>query len=148
MIDGKSERGLMNLRKFAKRQMDDYENQDLDDEQLIQRILNIYKGVYSQIFASEDNYIFNTDAIDEYLNLLMKFQKYDEAIESRNLFIQYLKKSGQVDHQIRRAYLEVICLTILQNQNSKHDYLKQIMKQFMLDSPSMNQEEIKIAEQI
>jgi len=32
MIDGKSERGLMNLRKFAKRQMDDYENQDLDDE--------------------------------------------------------------------------------------------------------------------
>ena len=35
MIDGKSERGLMNLRKFAKQQMDDYENKDLDDDALM-----------------------------------------------------------------------------------------------------------------
>jgi len=32
MIDGKAERGVMSLRKFAKRQLDDYEDRDLDDE--------------------------------------------------------------------------------------------------------------------
>ena len=62
------------------------------------RILNVYKSMYSQVFDSEDNYIFNSDVVDEYLNLLMKYTKFHEAIEARQMYIKYLKKTNAIDH--------------------------------------------------
>jgi len=83
LIDGKGERGLMSLKKFVKGQLDEYEDKDLDDPRLMQRIMNLYKTLYGQVFQSEDNYIFNSDIVDEYMNLLMKFDQIAEAIKAR-----------------------------------------------------------------
>ena len=47
LIDGKGERGLMNLKQFAKQMMEEYENSDTQDKNKLQRIVNLYKGIYS-----------------------------------------------------------------------------------------------------
>lgn len=53
------------------------------------------------------------------MNLLVSNQKFHEAIEARKKFIDYLKKIKEVDHQLRRAYLEIILLWILAKEPFK-----------------------------
>ena len=77
---------------------DEYEDKEIDDPYQLQRIMNLYKSLHSQVFVSEDNYIFNSDLVDEYLNLLVSNDRFNEAIEARQQFIAYLKKDNSVDH--------------------------------------------------
>jgi len=61
-----------------------------------------------------DNYIMNGDIVQGYLNLQCTRKDYEGAIKTKTKFIEYLKKEGTLDHQIRRSYLEILCLQILQ----------------------------------
>ena len=53
------------------------------------------------------------------MNMLGKYDMYHEAIQARQLFIKYMVKSGTVDHQLRRAFIEIICLHILAEEKYK-----------------------------
>ena len=53
------------------------------------------------------------------MNLLVSNHKFHEAIEARKNFIDYLKKIKEVDHQLRRGYLEIILLWILAKEPFK-----------------------------
>ena len=107
---------------------EDYEKADVDDPGKLQRIINMYKSIYSQIFENEDYYVFNQDVIDDYMNLLLTNDLFFEAIEARKVFINYLIKSKTIDHQIRRAYLEYLCLVILTEEKFK---LKNVLQEFI-----------------
>ena len=57
--------------------------------------------------------------IDLYMNMVVKYSMYHDAIEARYNHIKYLKKEGTIDHNIRRAYIEIICLHVLANEKFK-----------------------------
>lgn len=58
---------------------------------------------------------------------------------ARKTFIKNLVKKKTIDHQIRRAYLEVVFLRILSNQNTK---VLEDIKEYQRDAPgAMNSDE-------
>lgn len=148
MIDGRSERGLQSFRKYINQMAEDFN--DLDDPKKhpnqLRKIINLYKSVYNQTFENEDNYLFNQEIVDEYVNFLMRHDKIYEAIEARNRFIQYLKEQKVVDHQSRRAHLEIVCLYILAAEKFK---LKSALEEFFKNTPNAyNQDEYILAENL
>jgi len=42
----------------------------------------------------------------------MKRGKYSRAVEAKRKFITHMTSEGTIDHQIRRAYLEIVCIQI------------------------------------
>lgn len=46
LIDGQGERGISNLKKYAKQQLEDFENTECEDEAKMKRIINLYKSIY------------------------------------------------------------------------------------------------------
>jgi hypothetical protein len=42
----------------------------------------------------------------------MKRGKYTRAVEAKRKFITHMTSEGTIDHQIRRAFLEIICIQI------------------------------------
>lgn len=64
------------------------------------------------------------------MNVLMKYDMVHEAIEARKSFIKYLKDQKENDHQIRRAYLEILLLYIIADEKFK---LKGVMEEFFSD---------------
>ena len=63
------------------------------------------------------------------MNLLVSNHKFHQAIEARKNFIDYLKKIKEVDHQLRRGYLEIILLWILAKEPFKvTDAVKDLQK--------------------
>lgn len=62
------------------------------------------------------------------------------------MFINYLIKEGEIDHQIRRAYLELLCLNILSDDKFK---IKSTMTEFLGKVPNApSTDEFRIAEKI
>tara|TARA_B110000305_G_C19009597_1_gene434299 strand:- start:132 stop:287 length:156 start_codon:yes stop_codon:yes gene_type:complete len=49
-MDGKGSRGIQAVYNLAKEQMEVYEDSDPKDEFQLERIINLYKGVYEQLF--------------------------------------------------------------------------------------------------
>ena len=94
MIDGRPERGLMSLRKFAQQLSEEFENLDnpRDHPNQLKKIITLYKSIYGQTFENEDNFLFNSEVIDEYMNLLLRYDKFYDAIEARNLLLKYFKE--------------------------------------------------------
>lgn len=43
----------------------------------------------------------------------MQKGEYTRAIEAKKTFIKHLKSAATIDHQIRRAYLEIVCIQIV-----------------------------------
>lgn len=71
---------------------------------------------------------------------------YHEAIEARKQFCKYLIKVGTVDHQIRRAYAEVVCLHILAGEKFK---VKTVLEEFANEVPgAMTKDEYRLGEAI
>jgi len=71
---------------------------------------------------------------------------YHDAIEARKTFCKYLIKVGTVDHQIRRAYAEVICLHILADEKYK---VKTVLEEFSNEVPgAMTKDEYRLGESI
>jgi hypothetical protein len=56
-----------------------------------------------------------------------------------------MKKQGNVDHQVRRSYLEIICIKI-----ANEDYIKldEILQQFVEDAGGSSSDEYRIAIEI
>ena len=79
----------------------------------------MYKKLHDRIFENEDNFLFNSDFVDDFLNMLLEQNLNFEAIIARKKFIKYMIKSKNFDHQIRRAYLEIMCLRICCNEKFK-----------------------------
>lgn len=112
----------MNFKELAKSSLDEYENkldQGYDDPDHLNRVVNLYKQLHIKVYETEDNYTFNSDIVDQYLNCLVKHNKLYDAIEARQRFIKYMVKTKTVDHQMRRAYLEIVCLHILVSEKFK-----------------------------
>ena len=63
----------------------------MDDQVKLKRIMGLYGSIYNQILANQDYFIFNTDVVDEYLNMLIKNDMIYEGIEARRSFIKMLK---------------------------------------------------------
>lgn len=86
------------------------------------------------------------------MNLCVENRRYKDALEARGKFVEYLKKNGEVDHQMRRAYLEMILLGMLKLGHGKirGNYLiDEQLKEFMRGTPNaMAHDEYRIAEQL
>ena len=124
---------------------EDYEDADTQDPNQLAKILLLYKSLYSQIFKG-DNYMFCEPVVNEYKTLLAGNDKYTEAQTAINEFINYLVKEGEIDHQIRRAYLELLCLNILSDDKFK---IKSTLTEFMGKVPNCHStDEFRIAEKI
>jgi hypothetical protein len=83
MIDGKTERGLKNLKEYVKKELEDYQERDLEDPGKLNRIQKLFASLYSQLFEHPDNMLFNQDLVDDYMNMLLTYDKYHEAIEAK-----------------------------------------------------------------
>lgn len=44
--------------------------------------LDIYKGLFEEVFEG-DNFLWNSDIVHEYVNLLMKYKEYARAIQAK-----------------------------------------------------------------
>ena len=148
MIEGRGERGLISLKNFVKTQLEKVQDlsESRQDKAVMQRIRNLYKSLYNQVFANEDNYLFNQDLIDDYMNFIVNESEYFEAIEAKNKYIQYKRKSNEVDHMVRRAYLEMCLLHIIGDDKFG---LKKACTEFHSNVPgAFNQDEYKVAVKI
>eukprot|EP00347_Sterkiella_histriomuscorum_P016333 403353592 len=105
-IQGSANQGTNFLKKFAIK-MTQSEN-----EEHIRFGEEIFAMLFQEAFE-EDNFIWNNDIIHEYVTILIKNKKYAEAIAAKKQLIKYLKSQGTIDHQIRRAYLEIVCIQIV-----------------------------------
>lgn len=99
----------------------------------------MYKSVFQHVFDSDDIYTFNTNVVDEYTTLLVKYKYFEDAIAARKTLINYLIKQGEIDHQMRRAYVELVLLGILRchkhKLNPKSD-LTETLNHFVKDTPN------------
>ena len=101
LIDGQGDRALTNFKEFAKMQLEQYENNldnGIEDKELFTNLAQLFKSLHSKVYETEDNFIFNSDMIDQYMNMLGKYDMYHEAIQARQQFIRYMVKTGTVDH--------------------------------------------------
>lgn len=93
--------------------------------------LRIYGTLFEMVFTS-DNYLFNGDVIDCYYKLQIKHERFADAITTKRRLIRHLKEEKTIDHQIRRAYLEIVILHILNLDIYK---IEETMQQFLSDAP-------------
>ena len=42
--------------------------------------------------------LFNVDLVDDYMNMLMQYNKFHEAIKAKQRFIKYLIDNNEIDH--------------------------------------------------
>ena len=69
-----------------------------------------------------------------------------EAQEAKNMFIAYLIKQNDIDHVIRRSYLELLCLNLLADDKFK---VKSTIEEFMMKVPNAGAtSEFKIADKL
>lgn len=79
------------------------------------------------LYDNPDNMLFNVDLIDDYMNMLLQYEKFEEAIKAKDRFIKHLIDSKEIDHQIKRSYLEVFLLYVLLDEKFK---LKGVVERF------------------
>jgi hypothetical protein len=90
--------------------------------------------------------LFNVDLVDDYMNMLMQYEKFHEAIKAKQKFIQYLMSAKEIDHQIKRSYLEVFLLYMLLDEKYK---LKGVVEEFEKNYPNaFKQDEYNLASQL
>lgn len=83
------------------------------------------------------------DLIDECQTILIGNQMFAEAEEQRHRFIAHLKKENEIDHQMRRAYLEIVVLNILADDKFK---IKKTLDAFRENTPNCHKyDEYKIS---
>ena len=118
-MEGKGERGLQNLWKYASQMRETWEDSDEKDQHQLNRIITLYNSLYSQVFEGEMATLICKDLIDECLSILAANSMFQEAIQQKHQYIAYLKKENEIDHVMRRAYLEIVMLNILADDKFK-----------------------------
>lgn len=88
----------------------------------------MYEKIFDDVFTG-DNYLYNPEIVSEFTTLLVEEKEYLRAIKVKKKFIAFMKKEGKLDHQVRRAWLEIICLSILANEVFKCEEQKQEFSQ-------------------
>jgi hypothetical protein len=53
--------------------------------------------LYEEIFE-DDNYAWNPDILNSYMQLLMEKGEYKRAIEAKRKFIAHMLREGTIDH--------------------------------------------------
>ena len=108
-IGGYADRGVSLLKRFANELI------ERDTEESKRNAFEIYeKTLMDMVFANEDNYLMNgNEVVSSYLTLQMEQRDFEGAIRTKKRFMDYLRSQRIVDHQIRRSWLEVICLQVL-----------------------------------
>ena len=95
LIDGQGDRALTSFKEFAKEQLEKYENNldnGVQDKELFQNLTQLFKSLHKKVYETEDNFIFNSDLVDMYVNMLVKYEMFHDAIQARQDFIKYLHK--------------------------------------------------------
>ena len=72
----------------------------------------IYEMLFNEALEG-DNFIWHPDIVSDYVSILVKNKSYGKAIKAKKQFIKYLKSQGTIDHQIKRCFLEIVCLQII-----------------------------------
>ena len=52
----------------------------------------LFKQLHKKVYESEDNFVFNSELIEIYMNMLVKYDMYYEGIQARQEYINYLHK--------------------------------------------------------
>ena len=96
------------IKRFAKQLID----KETDESK--RQAMQIYeRTLMEQIFENENTYLLNADVPTNYLRLQVEAKDYAGAIKTKKRFIDFLRGIGTTDHQIRRSWLEIVCLQIL-----------------------------------
>ena len=75
--------------------------------------LDIYQSLFDEVFDG-DNYAWNPDIVNQFVIVLMKKGLYKRAIDAKQKFISHMKKEqSSLDHTVRRAFLEIVCIQIV-----------------------------------
>ena len=104
-IQGTNNQGMNALKKFAQKILD---NSDSHTD-AVEFALEIYEMLFEEAFEG-DNFIWNPEVVHEYVSLLMKMKAFERAIKAKKTFIKFMQSSGQIDHQIRRAFVEIAAI--------------------------------------
>ena len=106
-IGGASDRGVTEMKKFANNL---YEKDTVKSQQLAMEIYEKY--LINQCF-DEECYVMNSDVPEAYVKMQVAQKDFKGAIRTKKTFMDYLRGEKRLDHQIRRSWLEVVCLQIL-----------------------------------
>jgi gamma-soluble NSF attachment protein len=88
----------------------------------------VYKSLFSEIF-SEENYLYGSDLIGEYISILIDSEMYKEAIEAEEQHIDYLNTShSPYEHLKTRAYLSIVSICVIMGDNFVFDEKLQQMR--------------------
>lgn len=125
-INGNANRGQQTLKQYANKLLEQEGNEEA------QRFaLDIYQSLFDEVFEG-DNYAWNPDIVNQYLQILMQKQEYKRAIEAKQTFIKHMKQQGMIDHQIRRAYIEILCIQIV-SEDTRPDRIEATIQKFQED---------------
>ena len=78
------------------------------------KAMEIYENhLINQVFENESNFLLNSEVPESYLKLQIEAKDFVGAIRTKKRYIEFLRNIGTTDHQIRRSWLEIICIQIL-----------------------------------
>jgi len=81
-----------------------------------------------------DNYAWNPDIVTQFITVLMQKKQYMRAVKAKLTYIKHMKKeTASADHQVRRSFLEIICIQII---NEDYKRMEETMAQFIEDCGS------------
>ena len=107
-IGGYPDRGISLMKKFATTLL------DKETEAATKKAMEVFESYLMVQLFEGDNYLLNTEIPVTYCKLQIEARDFAGAIRTKKRFIDYLRDAGTTDHQIRRAWLEIICLQIIQ----------------------------------
>ena len=134
-INGTSSKGQAALRQFAR--------DCVKEPDKIPLAIEIYGSLFTDLFTDE-NYLYGSDLIEEYITLLLNENKYSAVVDVEKAHIKYLKATHtEHSHLIRRAWLAAVSMYILTGE----DYLvDEKMNEFLSDCEGDSTDEWRIAE--
>lgn len=72
--------------------------------------MEIYEKYLIKQCFEEENYVMNSDVPETYVKMQVVQKDFKGAIRTKKVFMDYLRSEKTLDHQIRRSWLEVVCL--------------------------------------
>ena len=106
-----------------------------DTEKTTKQAMEIYETYLINQCFEEDAYVMNSDVVDTYLKMQVAQKDFKGAIKTKKIFMDYLRKNNTIDHQIRRSWLEIVCLQILMEDIYR---IEDSLNEFTRDCPGGN----------
>ena len=77
----------------------------------------------------------NSDVPDSYVKMQINLKDFKGAIRTKKTFMEHLRSQKTLDHQIRRSWLEVVCIQILMEDIYR---IEDSLNEFTNDCPGGN----------